>query len=531
MRKTALLLAACLVSALLALAQPSGAALPEQVTPPGQITVLSVNGRQAVVLGVKRFKRLYELTKAVRNRPRAFNGGFNGAVNAPDVIIVQEFSQSNFDIFRHVLRQRFSHRYSTAGATNVAAKILFNPTTVEMTGTETVWTDPCSGGDGSTRHFQSVRLRQLSTGAPFVVAGIHLQPKYDEPERCREENVAEMRRQLEIEALPVFVGGDFNQRAHELPRECDPEETSAPLPWYSLMTAPTDGGRVYSDAVKEWHVQRGQSLADEWTFERINTTTLCDGSEGLRRSRIDYLFSVGAIVAEAHADHPGWAGLAPGESDPTNFRYSDHRFLWGRFVISGPPQMAAPTVTPAKGGEIDLSWEAVPGATGYVLYRGLEGHDYDVLANIEGGETTTYVDTATEDGTTYRYSVAAVGVDGGHGLESPPATITADAVGPRVVAVQPSRDKENVDVRKTVTVWVDEAIAPGSVGVGSLRLYRNGYRVQAVTKHKSSKVVTLDPTLPLRYNEGYTVVVGGLEDELRNLGPRYSWKFTTEKRR
>jgi hypothetical protein len=532
MRKTALILVACLVSGLLAVtAQPSGAALPEQDTPPGQITVLSVNGRQAVVLGVKRFKRLYELTKAVRNRPRAFNGGFNGAVNAPDVIIVQEFSQSNFDIFRHVLRQRFSHRYTTAGATNVAAKILFNPTTVEMTGTEKVWTDPCTGGDGSIRHYQSVRLRQLSTGAPFVVAGIHLQPKYDEPERCREENVAEMRRQLEVEALPVFVGGDFNQRARELPRECDPEETSAALPWYSLMTAPTDGGRVYSDAVKDWHLQRGQSLADEWTFERENTAVLCDGSQGLRRGRIDYLFSAGAIVAEAHADHPGWAGLAPGESDPTNFRYSDHRFLWGRFVISGPPQMAPPTVAQAKGGEIDLSWEAVPGATGYVLYRSLEGRDYDVLANIEASETTTYADSATQDGTTYRYSIVAIGVDGGHGQESAPATIAADAVGPRVVAVQPSRDKKNVDIRKTITVWVDEPIDPASVGVGSVRLYRNGYRVQAVTRQTSSKVVTLDPNLPLRYDEGYTVVVGGLTDALGNQGPRYSWKFSTEQRR
>ncbi|MEA2497662.1 MAG: hypothetical protein QOH26_67, partial [Actinomycetota bacterium] len=366
MRRSTLFLIACLVTSLV-LPSQSAMALPEQVAPPGQITILSVNAKQSVVLGVTRFKRLYELTKAIRNRPLAFDGGFNGAVNAPDVIVVQEISQSNFDIFRHVLRQRFSHKFVTAGTVNSAAKLLINPSTVEMVGSETVWTDPCSGNDGTTRHYQSVRLQQLSTGAPFVVAGIHLQQQYPEPERCREENVAEMRRQLEVDALPIFIAGDFNQRAVETPRECDPEEASTPFPWWSALTAPTDGGRAYADSVRDWHLAHGESLANEWTFERVNMTALCDGQQGLRRGRIDYIFSVGALVAEAHTDHPGWAGLAPGERDPTNFRYSDHRFLWGRFVISGPAQPSPPTATLAEGGEIDLSWTAVEGATSYVV--------------------------------------------------------------------------------------------------------------------------------------------------------------------
>jgi fibronectin type 3 domain-containing protein len=183
----------------------------------------------------------------------------------------------------------------------------------------------------------------------------------------------------------------------------------------------------------------------------------------------------------------------------------------------------------AEGGEIDLSWTAVEGATSYVVYRGLEGHSYDVLGTVTP-ETTTFSDVFTEDGVRYRYSVAAVGADGGQGLESSPTFATADAVGPRVIAVQPRRDAGRVDVRKIITVWFDEAVAQESVEVGSVRLYRNGYRVQAVAKQQSSTRLTLDPTLPLRSDESYTVVVNGLNDVLGNQGPRFSWKFKTAPR-
>ena len=52
-----------------------------------------------------------------------------------------------------------------------------------------------------------------------------------------------------------------------------------------------------------------------------------------RRTRIDYIFAADATIAEAHADHPGWAGEEPGSHSPENFKYSDHRWVWARVAV------------------------------------------------------------------------------------------------------------------------------------------------------------------------------------------------------
>ncbi|MDQ4125227.1 MAG: hypothetical protein M3134_06475, partial [Actinomycetota bacterium] len=84
-----------LVVALVAALPPVGASAappppPQNTSLPGQVTVVTVNAKQNRILGLARFLALFELPKALRFRPEAFNGGFGGAVTAPDVIIVQE---------------------------------------------------------------------------------------------------------------------------------------------------------------------------------------------------------------------------------------------------------------------------------------------------------------------------------------------------------------------------------------------------------------------------------------------------------
>lgn len=75
----------------------------------------------------------------------------------------------------------------------------------------------------------------------------------------------------------------------------------------------------------------------------------------------------------------------------------------------GPQQITAEHDGPAH----VISWSAFAGADSYNLYRseivpgGPAGGGFDVLATVDGN-TTTYHDSETETGATYRYFVTAV---------------------------------------------------------------------------------------------------------------------------
>ncbi len=86
-----------------------------------------------------------------------------------------------------------------------------------------------------------------------------------------------------------------------------------------------------------------------------------------------------------------------------------------------PPAPANLTAT-AGDTEISLSWDAVPGATEYRIFRAATATD--PLARIAENDTiivTTYTDTGLTNGTTYRYTVRAVN-NIGEGIDSSEAT-------------------------------------------------------------------------------------------------------------
>lgn len=65
--------------------------------------------------------------------------------------------------------------------------------------------------------------------------------------------------------------------------------------------------------------------------------------------------------------------------------------------VQATTQEGAPVIT--------LDWEPVANASSYVVYRALEGEDFEMLASTMD---TTYTDTAVEVGVTYEYYVTAV---------------------------------------------------------------------------------------------------------------------------
>lgn len=525
-----------LVLALLAaMATPRVAAAPppppQASSLPGQVTVVTVNAKQNRILGLARFLALFELPKALRFRPEAFNGGFRGAVTAPDVIVVQEVRPSNLEILVRLLRQRFPYKYEALEPVGAAAAFVVNTDTVTPQGDVTTWDDVCTTEDTptdnrSTRDYPVGRFVEVATNAPFVVAGMHMAKRYDTTGQanCVPRNIETLKAELAEETAPVIVGGDFNRRAVLDPYECDPEEQSAPNPWYALLTAPDDGSRVYVDAVKQWHRGHGTSMEHEWTHEQRQPGVLCDQTTRFKRSRIDYLFAAGAAVAEAHADHPGWAGAEAGTRVGTP--YSDHRYVWGRFVVSGPPRPLQPALTPGEGGRIDVTWQPVDGASGYVVYRALRGRAYSVLAQV-AADVTAFGDVFTEHGRSYRYAIAAVGADGGIGQESRPAFAVADKKGPHVLRVTPSPGATGVDPDLRIVVRFDERVAPGSVAADTVRLWYGRQRIPAITSIAGARLLTLDPLRRLDKGKTYRVVVDSVDDVLGNAGPRAAWRFTT----
>jgi hypothetical protein len=504
------------------------------VSPPGQVTIVTVNVHSYPVLGLHRFKAMYELSRALRRRPLAFDGGYNGGVHAPDVIPVNEIRPSNLEIFVHILRQRFGVKYRVAGPDNAAAALVFNPDTVSLVGEVIQFQDACSDPSDvrfSTRSYPVGRFVETSTNFPFAVASIHFPKRYPEGRTdCFATNISQMRMLFEAEQTPTILAGDFNRRPRTDTFECDPNEASEPLGWWSALTAPDNGGRQYLDTVYDFNRANSIRMDHEWTHEQKTSQIIeCTGGNHVRRSRIDYIFAADVQIAEAHADHPGWAGFFPGDPHPTNYKYSDHRWVWGRFVLSGPPRPARPNAVALSGGGIDVQWEPVDGVTEWVLYRALGNRTFAAIARLPG-DATTYEDRATVHGSTYRYLVAPVGPDSGQGVESRGESATADARGPVVVGVDPPRGAVGVGPGRSITVRFDEGVTEESIGHDAIRLYVSGHRVAGFVTRKAPRYIKFNPQNPLRKGKRYTAVVsGGLRDHVGNTSRPFTWTFETEK--
>lgn len=499
-------------------------------SPPGQVTVVTINARQFPILGIRRFRAMFQLSRALRRRPAAFDGGFFGAIQAPDVVVLQEIRPSNAEIFEHILRQRFQEKYEIITPTDAAVTIIVHPSTVSLVGEVIPMSDACSSPTDDrypSRSYPVARLVENESDTTFAVMGVHY-PKSGAGMDCLLRNVQQMRTLFEAEQTPTIVAGDFNRRPVRDPFECDPNESSESLPWYQTLTAPDNGGRQYIDAVRYFNRENSISMEYEWTHEQKAKKIACTGNEHHRRSRIDYIFVADAAVAEAHADHPGWGGVAPGVHHPTNFKYSDHRWVWARVSLSGPARPDRPTVTPLEEGNIDVGWAPVPGATGWTVYRALGERAFGVVARLPA-ETTTYTDSETDHGRTYRYAIAGVGPDNGQGVESRGEGAVADARGPRVVATYPAPRAVGVGPGQAISVRFDENVVKESVTQGSIRLIVDGHTVQGFVLRKFPRLIKFNPANPLKKGKVYTAVVAyGLEDKLGNEGSRYVWRFHTQ---
>lgn len=496
---------------------------PQRQTPAGQVNVLSVNAWQNRTLDVLRFRRLLELTLAIRDRPPAFNGGAERATAAPDIIVLQEITTSNLEILRRLILQRFSFRYEAIDISHSKSKLLYNEATVTPVGEPTTWIDACPAEGEDERTYTKSRFLEHATGTEFTVAGTHLWKA--QSEECRLANSDLLLQQAAEEPGPFIVAGDFNRRPVEAQYDCDPNELTLPLEWRRRLMA-GETGEVFVDAVATARARRGD-IAQHWTHEQRGLTVSCNGSAGHRRARLDYIFATDVEVAEAAADNPGWAGKVPGTYSKVNPRYSDHRFLWARLVISGPLRPTGLTATPQIAGDIALSWTPAEDATGYVIYRSLRGQLFRRVGAVTG--TNMFTDSGTRHATNYRYVVAAVGPNGGNSRESTASWATADAIGPRRVAVSPRPGAEGVSRSPSIQIRFDERVDPASVDSSTIMVFGNGNRVGGNAFQSGTREIKFRPYTRLRKKTWYRVVVKPVQDALGNQGPKVAWSFKTGK--
>lgn len=177
---------------------------------------------------------------------------------------------------------------------------------------------------------------------------------------------------------------------------------------------PTSGIPAYSTPVQFYQTYAGISTV------KVPEVTLTQGSmysvviTNLGSSSIDFLcetegnyswvrFQPGLAIEQSFAynSKDGWSDLY---EDGMCLRIKAHTR-----TLSGPVTIAAPgflTAASASYKQINLSWSAVSGVSGYEIYRKAKGGSYQKLGNTSYG-TTSYKDGSARYGVTYTYKVRA----------------------------------------------------------------------------------------------------------------------------
>lgn len=109
-------------------------------------------------------------------------------------------------------------------------------------------------------------------------------------------------------------------------------------------------------------------------------------------------------------------------------------------AVARPAAPATTTATPAAAATVSLSWAAVSGATGYVVFRRTSTGAYNYASPLTTTTSqTTFTDATAVDGTAYRYVVRATGPGAGatplQSVDGPEASATADGTPPTAVSL------------------------------------------------------------------------------------------------
>ncbi len=189
-------------------------------------------------------------------------------------------------------------------------------------------------------------------------------------------------------------------------------------------------------------------ISDEMASGILPDMSLVVGGEAGRTANMEDLAQVTTVTGDVQSfagtiELPADAGYAAPETFEIVFEGADDLGNIGTEILvdhtfqvyqGGLPPLAAPTglkAQPVSGGRIELSWDAVENAAGYIVYRKAPGEgDFAQVGMMEGAVSST--DQTGQDGL-HEYTVASIRRENGEesvsGM-SAPVQATADAVAP-----------------------------------------------------------------------------------------------------
>ena len=403
---------------------------------PGEIVVVTINAHQRTMDEAE----LNALADGLTMRLKG---------TAPDIILIQEIVSEPLAYLRDALNSRVgrSARYEVVGRVysetmTIKVKALLNTKTMKFNGYK-LWSDHCA----DTRMYQIIQATEIATGKPVAAAGVHIAPMANPAgtDECKIENANKTREMMAPYDETGSIVGDFNRRAMADEYECDAnEDRSAAMQWYTDVTAVKGNGYWYRDTVREHHWGLGDgTLKDQWTFEFPTAETLCNGTNGHRRMRMDYVFTSNTMgVVEAHADK-GW-GHPTTTGDPNCFtsgcKYSDHRFVWSRLALPGAPPPAGNTAPNAaftySCSDLACTFaDASTDSDGTIASRSWSFGEVDATST-EPSPSHTYADAGT-----YTVTLTVTDDDGAVSSKSTNVTVSEARTGGITLEAAPRKQK------------------------------------------------------------------------------------------
>ena len=270
---------------------------------------------------------------------------------------------------------------------------------------------------------------------------------------------------------------------------------------YQAPAGTTDGGGVGAPSVLTF-------IYNPSTFNRLNFT----GPNGSSQ------YALGAIGAAATLNaHPltgfgVYAAVNPDLSNKGSYINIDTFTANITGTITPPAAPTGVAATATSSSQINLTWNAISGATGYNLYRGTSAGGEGATA-INGATPitgTSYSDTGLAASTSYYYFVKAVNTSGA----SPASNETNAVTATKVNAVQINDGNAQRSMIKNITYSFS---GPVALGIGAFTLTRRSDGlVVSVTTTPAASGSTYASSYVLSFS-GSSIVGGSLDDGVYDL--------------
>jgi len=171
---------------------------------------------------------------------------------------------------------------------------------------------------------------------------------------------------------------------------------------------------------------------------------------------------------------------------------------------SRPPAPAKVAAYPLNADSIALSWQAVPGAGQYYLYRGISPDGLVLLDSVSG--RVHYTDRFVEENVRYYYALQTVSETAGN-----PFSFLS-----RIVSALPNKaplvDTLIVKGERSVEVYFDERMDPATLVARNFRINNEDLPVSSVIAFRNAEAALISFAGVLETGYSYELLLSGLRD-------------------